>query len=120
MTTEGTPTNEEIKEALRVIELAGMLDVECCHITGEHNPTHFEDGKYVCSQQMADTFAFLRIRAGLTIKPDRAYPKQGCGWCEGKGIEGPVLIHSMQPATEEPSSALPRTDAATPVTGAGE
>lgn len=61
------------------------LTVQCCHITGEHNPRHFEDKLYVCQFQQADAFARARVVLGMggpTV--DEATSSPTCFWCNRK------------------------------------
>lgn len=63
--------------------LRDLIAPPCCHITGEHDPTHFVEGRYICQHQMAYAYKRLRHALGIpTIQPDEAKPVTGCGWCE--------------------------------------
>ena len=75
----------------QMIWLKTMLWPRCCHITGEHDPRHFLDGKYVCSLQESQRYIALRKALGLPLlHPDKEWPgvppeeavsKPGCYWC---------------------------------------
>jgi hypothetical protein len=78
-------------------QLAWLVDVarpRCCHVTGEHDPTHFAAGRYVCSFQLAEVAWRLLAALGLEAEPaDRghhcqrrvdpamAIPRTGCHQC---------------------------------------
>lgn len=65
--------------------LAEMLTPYCCHITGEHDPGHFSEKRYICLDQMCA--AYLRLRLALKMgKPsvDEAKPHPQCHWCEAR------------------------------------
>lgn len=62
--------------------LRDLLTPRCCHVTGMHDPQHFDDKKYVCELQMST--AYLRARHDLGFgkpKPADAVPVSDCGWC---------------------------------------
>lgn len=61
------------------------VKIRCCHVTGLHDPTHFEERRYVCERQMAQ--AYLAVRIVLKMDPptpEEATATPGCGWCEGR------------------------------------
>lgn len=66
----------EIARALHLEDLAG---IPCCHTSGMHDPVHFQERKYICSDQKAEAFdalcAVLGINPATTCRPD-------CGWCK--------------------------------------
>jgi len=86
------PPTDQLIRAIKILEDAGLLDVHHCHITGEHNPRHFEDGLYVCSFQEQEAFRNIRRIGGLHESPVEAHPIAGCYWCDHKKITGPVLV----------------------------
>jgi hypothetical protein len=65
---------DEIK---RLIEL--YLYLPCCHVSGMHNPSHFEQRKYICELQKAE--ALERFCHDLGINPVTR-SKIDCSWCE--------------------------------------
>lgn len=78
-------------------QLAWLLDLarpRCCHVTGEHNPRHFVEQRYVCSDQLAGVAYRLVDALGLgaaphdfghyrrrQVDPATAVSRQGCFWC---------------------------------------
>lgn len=84
--------SQPLKEALDTIDGYGLLGVGCCHVTGEHNPTHFEDGHHVCIEQMAAAFMLIRHLAGKTPRPQSAWSNEDeCGWCAHKHLGSKVI-----------------------------
>jgi len=85
-------------------QLAWLADIarpRCCHITGEHNPDHFVDGRYVCADQLAEVAWRLRDALGLDdepadrggylqrrVDPAEAVSHAGCHWCEAGESNG--------------------------------
>ena len=66
-----------------VDELRDALTIRCCHVTGMHDPTHYEKKKYVCSIQRAEAFDRAREVCGMEEPfPEEAIPKENCGWCK--------------------------------------
>lgn len=60
--------------------LRQLLQPTCCHVTGTHDPTHFQrDPSRLCTIQKAD--AWDRAVAWLGIAHDRAVSSKTCGWC---------------------------------------
>lgn len=79
---ERTYTAKEIEE---------MLTLPCCHISGTHNPTHYQNREYICKDQIAD--AFENLCRKLLINP-KVRHSDNCGWCRdypdktnGDGLE---------------------------------
>lgn len=66
--------------------LKSILMVRCCHITGTHDPCHFEDKKYVCSRQRENSFKRLWINLdfGDFPTPEEAVSDSSCYWCNRK------------------------------------
>lgn len=71
-------------------EIKDMLYVECCHVTGMHDPKHFKNKAYVCFLQKAR--AFERLLKYFGIKMLKVKSSKECGWCEGKELEYKKLI----------------------------
>ena len=79
-------------------QLAWLADIatpRCCHATGEHNPRHFLDKRYVCYDQLAEVAYRLREALGLDgepvdrghylqrrVDPSTAVSRVGCPQCE--------------------------------------
>ena len=55
-----------------------MLWIPCCHLTGEHNPEHYKDRKYICRRQKAQ--ALERFCEEMAINPQTKSLKD-CFWC---------------------------------------
>lgn len=69
-------------DLLRLLEEA--LTVRCCHVSGSHNPTHYEEGRYVCQNQQAEAWhrAVRLLGLGHLDSADRAVADPGtCYWC---------------------------------------
>ena len=68
--------------------LADMLTPRCCHVSGSHDPVHFEEGRYVCGMQMTKRYIALRVALGLPTDedghplPGEAVSDPSCGWCQ--------------------------------------
>lgn len=72
--------------------LADIARPRCCHVTGEHSPTHFREKRFVCGFQMADVAYRLRDALGLDytvdaygrrrVDPNEPRPSLGCPICE--------------------------------------
>lgn len=69
MGCEKTYTAKEIEE---------MLWLPCCHVSGMHNPTHFDERKFICSLQKSE--ALERFCKQIGINP-KTKSKPTCGWC---------------------------------------
>ena len=74
-------------------QIEDMLWIPCCHTSGIHNPTHFSEKKYICSDQCKK--ALIRFCKEIGINPrTKSDPK--CGWCndyqEKKKGEGLCLL----------------------------
>lgn len=79
-------------------QLDFLVDIarpRCCHVTGEHEPTHFATGRYVCAFQLAEIAWRLLSALGLEaepaerghyrqrrVDPATAIPRIGCPQCE--------------------------------------
>jgi hypothetical protein len=82
-------------------QIEWLLDLarpRCCHVTGEHDPRHFVDRRYVCRDQMAAIAWRLRIALGVDevrevrpgvdrrwVNPEEAVSMAGCHWCDSAG-----------------------------------
>lgn len=80
-------------------QLAWLVDIatpRCCHTTGEHDPKHFLERKYVCRGQLAEVAYRLREALGLDaepldrghylqrwVGPSEAVSRTGCQQCAG-------------------------------------
>ncbi len=60
-------------------EIEEMLQLPCCHVSGMHDPNHYEEGRYVCDIQVEQ--AFRNLCKKLKINP-KVKHKETCGWCE--------------------------------------
>ena len=59
-------------------EIEKMLWLPCCHVSGMHDPTHFQERRGVCEIQIVETFK--RFCKEIRINPKtKSDPK--CGWC---------------------------------------
>ncbi len=68
---------DKINEVLK--EIRDSIVIPCCHVSGIHDPCHFEEKKYVCSMQMRESFKdFLKA---MEIKKIKVKSKPNCGWC---------------------------------------
>lgn len=62
--------------------LGRLMAPQCCHITGMHDPTHFKDSRYICREQMTESYERLRHALGVPLlQPGEAASKSDCGWC---------------------------------------
>lgn len=62
--------------------LRDLLLPRCCHVTGMHDPGHFEEKKYVCELQKRDAFDRARMLLGFKkISPSDPVSKEKCYWC---------------------------------------
>ena len=99
------PAIDQVRPAsemgLAPAQIAWLTDIarpRCCHVTGEHDPKHFSDSRYVCSYQLAEIA--WRLRSALEIDdepvdrgwylqrrvdPATAIPRAGCPQCEEAG-----------------------------------
>jgi hypothetical protein len=67
--------------------LKEMLTPSCCHTSGEHNPTHFEENpEKLCYLQKYKTYD--RICNELGFKDIIARPDPKCGWCIDHKVVG--------------------------------
>lgn len=66
--------------------LTDMLTPRCCHISGSHDPLHFEERRYVCNEQMTKRYVALRKALGLLTEerplPHEAVTDPSCYWCQ--------------------------------------
>jgi len=67
---------EFTEEQLKYLE--ELAWIPCCHTTGMHDPTHFEQGKYICTLQKSH--AFERFCKELGINP-QTKSESNCYWC---------------------------------------
>jgi hypothetical protein len=65
-----------------ITEIVSLLEswmfLPCCHVTGMHDPDHFESKSSICDIQKAE--ALERICKELGINPETK-SKIDCGWC---------------------------------------
>lgn len=77
-------------------EIEKMLWLPCCHISGTHNPTHFQERKGVCNTQTR--IALERFCKEIGINP-KTKSDPDCGWCidypEKKNGEGLSLLNKL-------------------------
>ena len=65
--------------------LKDIFTPRCCHITGMHDPQHYEKKKYVCLDQKAKAYDRGRELLGFgEVTPEEAIPKENCFWCNRK------------------------------------
>ncbi len=83
-------------------QLAWLTDIarpRCCHVTGEHDPRHFEERSFVCRDQLAEVAYRLREALGLDAGPDdrghylrrrvspsEAVSRAGCSRCHPPAV----------------------------------
>lgn len=68
---------EAEKKITELIEL--YLYLPCCHVSGTHDPRHFEERTSICNRQESE--AMTRFCKALGINPvTRSDPE--CGWCK--------------------------------------
>ena len=86
--TEHPPLADRDRDAaddsdlLRLLEEA--LTLRCCHLSGTHNPTHYEEGRFVCQSQQAEAWhrAVRLLGLGHLDSADSAVADPGtCYWC---------------------------------------
>jgi hypothetical protein len=65
-----------VEQITELLELWAFIP--CCHITGMHDPNHFENREYICNNQRAT--AFERLCKDLGINPV-VRSDMDCGWC---------------------------------------
>jgi len=68
--------DECVKKIKEIIEL--WMFVPCCHMSGMHELTHFDNRLYICESQKAE--AFERFCKDFGINPVTK-SKIDCGWC---------------------------------------
>ena len=58
-----------------------LMRPPCCHVTGEHDPTHM--ARYVCVLQLAEIAKVARATFGLSARPDpnETQSVPGCPAC---------------------------------------
>jgi len=73
-----------------------MARLPCCHVSGEHDPTHFQEGRGICFLQKYK--AYDRLCKELGINPE-VKSEPDCFWCnnypEKKKGEGLRLLDSI-------------------------
>lgn len=74
-------------------QLSDAARPRCCHMTGEHDPRHFVEGKYLCEQQKAQAWHRVILLLGLDHhnSPEAAEPQPDtCCHCHSsaKGPRG--------------------------------
>lgn len=63
--------------------LRAILTPECCHVSGVHNPTYFEEKpKMVCYLQKKEAYAKALASLGFASIP--GVSALTCGWCPRK------------------------------------
>lgn len=67
---------EAMAKILEVLEL--WLYLPCCHTSGMHNPSHFSEREYICSEQKAETLE--RFCHDLGVNPTTKSTPD-CSWC---------------------------------------
>ena len=74
--------------------LAEIFALPCCHVSGMHDPTHYEKG-LVCESQMAKAWKHAMKALGLepTVKS-----QDGCYWCSAH--EGYPENKDVQPTVD--------------------
>lgn len=66
-----------LAELLETLE--SYLYLPCCHVSGIHDPVHYEERKYICESQKAE--AFTRFCSDLGVNPT-VRMRPSCTWCE--------------------------------------
>lgn len=69
---------EITKKQLRE-EIEKLISIPCCHITGMHDPSHFDNKEYVCETQL--TKAFINLLKELGIERIKVESVKDCYWC---------------------------------------
>lgn len=87
MGANNRPTRTKVKRPKfskeQLTWLREALRPECCHVSGEHNPTHFEDQpKRVCYIQKYKAYDHVMKALKFAIK--RGVSAPDCGWCPRK------------------------------------
>ena len=63
--------------------LRSILKPSCCHVSGEHDPKHFEEQpKRICYIQKYK--AYDKAMKALRFAPMTGIPEDECGWCEDR------------------------------------
>jgi len=65
------------KEQLEYLE--EVFTLPCCHTSGMHSPTHFQNREYICQSQIKK--AFMKGCNELGINP-QVKSDPNCGWCK--------------------------------------
>lgn len=91
------PASEMAFTPEQIAWLADIATPRCCHTTGEHNPEHFAQRKFVCRDQLSEVAYRLRVALGVGavadmghyeahwVDPSEALSRAGCRWCESNG-----------------------------------
>ena len=77
MILDSDEMSEEIVDKITKM-LEAYLYLPCCHVTGMHDPQHFDERKYICPEQKEN--AFIRFCKDLGVNPI-VRSKIDCGWC---------------------------------------
>ena len=73
----------DMRAKLEAVREATKL--HCCHVTGTHDPTHFEECRYVCQLQKSKAYEEVRKALGMSESdPAEAVPSSDCYWCNQK------------------------------------
>lgn len=59
-------------------DIEAALTLLCCHVSGTHDPVHFQERRYVCEYQMRDALTNLVEKLGIDPVTKS---KSTCGWC---------------------------------------
>lgn len=73
--------------------LRGLLVLPCCHTSGEHDPTHYIEGRYICYDQKAK--AWERIVEALKIEP-QIHSESNCWWCRNYPAKKDVQVKKKE------------------------
>jgi len=69
-----------------------ILTPKHCHVTGCHNPNHFEQGKYVCEIQKRECYDKLREILGFgDVHSHESYFNPNCYYCKHSYFEYPKV-----------------------------
>ena len=66
--------------------LRDVLRVRCCHVTGDHDPLHFAEQRYLCDRQKGSAWVRVVLALGFDdlADPSVAEPYDNCFWCRRK------------------------------------
>lgn len=67
------------KKTYTIKEIEKLLWLPCCHLSGMHDPLHFQERKGICHNQKVK--ALERLCKALKINP-KVKSDPDCGWCE--------------------------------------